>query len=171
MADEKEIKRLTDELNEAKTKLATSEGESKNYKTEAEALKKEKSEGLKKARTEEIKTFCEQMVKDGKMTPAARDIIVNEMDKHAYTDDSGFSIPFDAFKKCIETHSKVFDITEKGKKEGEEEKHEYKDVSEELAVKVKKYMADHKDVNYSEASQAVLDTDEDLAKRYALEDL
>jgi len=169
--DEKEIKKLTDELNEAKTKLATSEGESKTYKAEAEALKKEKSEGLKKARIEEIKTFCEQMVKDGKMTPAARDILVNEMDKHSYTDDNGFSIPFDAFKKCIETHSKVFDTTEEGKEKGDEEDHEYKNVSEELDAKIKKYMVDHKDVNYMEASAAVRESDPDLAKRYMMEDL
>lgn len=166
-----QIKILTDDLNTAKTALQTATDENKTYKAEAEALKQEKSENLKKARTEEIKSFCEEKVKAGTMTPAARDILVKEMDKHTYTDDGGFSIPFDAFKKCIETQSKVFDITEKGTETGDEEKHEYTNVSEELAVKVKKYMADHKDVNYSEASRAVLESDTDLAKRYRDKDL
>ena len=168
---EKEIKRLTDELNAANTKLATSEGESKTYKTELEVLKKEKADGLKTARTDEVKEFCEQMVKDGKMTPAARDILTKDLDKHVYTDEAGFSITFDAFKKCFETHAKVFDITEKGKEGEGEGEGEYKTVSEELAAKTTKYIADHKDVNYAEASKAVLDSDKELAKRYALEDL
>ena len=170
MSDEK-IKQLTDELNAAKADLTKSEGESKTYKAEAEALKKEKADGLKTARTDEIKTFCEQMVKDGKMTPAARDILVNDLEKHVYTDDHGFSITFDAFKKCFETHAKVFDITEKGKEGTGDEQKEYKTVGEELTAKTKKYMADHKDVNYAEASKAVLEGDADLAKRYAYEDL
>lgn len=169
--EEKEIKKLTDELNEAKTKLEKSEGESKTYKAELEVLKKEKADSLKKARTDEIKEFCEQMVKDGKMTPAARDILTKDLDTHVYTDEAGFSITFDAFKKCFETHAKVFDITEKGKDGGDDGDKDYKTVSEELAAKTTKYMADHKDVNYVEASKAVLDSDKDLAKRYALEDL
>jgi len=166
-----EITKLTNELNTAKTALQKASDENKNYKAEAEALKQEKSEGLKKARTEEITTFCEEKVKAGTMTPAARDILVKEMDKHTYTDDGGFSIPFEAFKKCIETQSKVFDITEKGTETGDEEKHEYANVSEELAGKATKYMAEHKDVNYSEASTAVLGADPDLAKRYRDTDL
>ena len=164
--DEKEIKRLTDELNEAKTNLEKATTENKTYKAEAEALKKEKTENLKKARSEEIKTFCEQMVKDGKMTPAARDILIKDLDKHVYTDDAGFSITFDAFKKCIETHAKVFDVTEKGREQAANETKTYKNVAEELTAKVRKYMAEHKDINYTNATRAVFEADPDLAKRY-----
>jgi len=170
MSDEK-IKQLTDELNKAKADLEKSQDENKTYKAEAEALKKEKSESLKTARVDEVKTFCEQMVKDGKMTPAARDILVNDLDKHSYTDDNGFAIPFEAFKKVFETHAKVFDVGEKGQEGGGEEKKEYANAGEELEAKTRKYMADHKDVNYAEASRAVLESDKDLAERYALEDL
>jgi len=168
--DEKEIKRLTDELNQAKTDLQKANDENKTYKAEAEALKKEKSESLKKARVDEIKTFCEQMVKDGKMTPAARDILVNDLDKHSYTDDNGFAIPFEAFKKVFETHAKVFDVSEKGQEgDGDKEKN-YANAAEELADKARKYMAEHKDVNYSDASDAVLRADEDLARRYKMDE-
>jgi len=171
MSDEK-IKQLTDELNKAKADLNKATDENKTYKAEAEALKKEKTASLKKARAEEVKSFCEQMVKDGKMTPAARDILVKDLDTHTYTDEAGFSIPFDGFKKVFETHAKVFDVSEKGKEgEGDDGNKEYKTVNEELAAKTKKYMAEHKDVNYSEASRAVLESDADLAKRYAQEDL
>ena len=119
---------------------------------------------------QEVKAFCEEMVKAGKMTPAARDILAKDFDKHdAYSDEAGFAIPFEAFKKCIETHAKVLPLGEKGQEGGEGETGQYANAAEELEAKTKKYMLEHKDVNYIEASKAVLDADKDLAKRYAME--
>ncbi len=166
-----------DELNDAKVKLSEAsvklaESEAKNTKSEAElkelrekveATEKAHAEKAKTAHADELKTFCEGQVKSGHMTPAARDAIVNGMDKHVYSEDSGYGISFDAFKAFMEKQGKVIDASEKGV-DGEK-KEEFTTAAEELDAKSLKHAAEHK-VSYAEAKRAVIEADDDLATRY-----
>ena len=143
----------------ADEKKAREAAEQKLAEFEAERVKK-----LKEDRTGELKAFCEEQVKAGKMTPAQRDVITA---KHAYADEGGVSIPFDALKEFMDKGGKQLPVGEKGhdKKDGGGESGDFKTVFEEADAVIKKHMTDKK-VSYSEAFRAVLAEDKDLAERY-----
>ena len=155
-----DIKKYQDENAELKAQLKIYE------EREAERLAEEAA--AKKATAETtLKAFCEGMVKEGRMLPAARDIIVNGMNTHSYSEDTGsFSISFDTFKAYAETQAEILDKTEKAEEKSEEEKKQHSDIRSELDSRIKKYMADNSGADYRTAYAAVLSADADLAKRY-----
>ena len=113
----------------------------------------------------DLSEYCEEMVKEGKMTPASRDAISKDMSVHTYTQDSGFSITFDTFKAFVDASAKL-DKDEHGHdNKNESDKKDFKDVNDELHQKTLEYIAEHKDATYADAQLQVIYTDEDLAKR------
>jgi cation transport regulator len=169
---------MTDqEKKDLEAKLATekaarekAEADAKKYSEQLDARKAEDAARKKAECIAEIKTFCEQMVKDGRMLPAGRDIIAGGLDSnlHVYSEDTGFGLSFDQFKKYAELQGKVLPLGEnaKGGKAGTGQ--EFDTAGEELDAKAKKYSRDHK-VSYSDAISAVMAEDKDLAERYANE--
>ena len=159
-----------DDMSEYKEKFEAEETARKaaeaQSKKDAADLKKFKDDQAKKDKTasgESFKTFCEYQVKEGKMTPAARDILTKDTEKLCYTIDDGFSISVESFKEFMEQQGKLLPTKEGGKSD---KKKEYADVQEEVDAKVKKYQADHKEATYQEALDSVFDADEALAKAY-----
>lgn len=168
--DEKEAKIYTDKIAELTAKLATLEPQAedaKKFKAELDAVKKTISEGRKTSQQETLKAFCEQMVKDGKLPPACRDILL-AFDKHGYSEDTGYSLSVDTVISALKTYEKVvLRLDEKGQQK-KDDKTEYKDVGDELHQKVTKHMSEKnmKPEQYGEAAKTVLALDQDLAKRY-----
>jgi len=152
------ISKLESELNEANT-------EKKKYSDLYEKIEQEREAEQKKTRIDEIKAYCEQTVKDGKMLPYQRDILINEIDKRTYTSGDGFSFDFGTVKKLFEKIDKIIDFKEHGAADNKEDKKEYSNVSEEVHVKTQDYSLKNK-VDYSAAMNAVLSADKDLAERY-----
>jgi len=142
------------------------EKEARDYKAELDTIKKADAEKARKTEAENLKSFCETMVEAGKMTPAGRDIILED-GKHAYTEDGKIIIDAERFQKYVETHGKVLDLSEVGGK-GKKEDKNYSTANEELAGKAQKYSVEKK-CDYSTAIQAVLAEDKDLADRYISE--
>jgi hypothetical protein len=122
-----------------------------------------------KARIKAFKDECEALVKDGKLTPAERDKLVEGIPTFKYTED-GFLVPFISLKEVAESRQ-ILDTGEHGEGGGDvKDKKEYESASDELADRAKAYSAKH-NVSYTEAADKVLVADEKLAERYKLEDI
>lgn len=149
------------EAEEKARKIA--EGKADKAAADLKKYKEDRAEADKMTAAESFKTYCEEQVKDGKMTPAARDILTKDMDKLCYAIDIGHSISFDSFKEFMRNQRNLLPSDEKGKSDKEIE---YADVHEEVDAKVKAYMTEHKVDHYQTALDAVLDEDEALARAY-----
>ena len=165
--EEKEKKIFTDKIAELEQKLsdlAPEAAAAKTYKAELDAMKKTISDGRKASQENDLKAFCEQMVKDGKLTPACRDILV-DFGKHSYSEDSGYSMPVSTVIEALKTFEKaVITFDEKGnsnKPKDGGEKHVFQEAEE----KAKAY-AKENSVGLAEAYKAVFKADPDLGDRY-----
>lgn len=150
------------ELEQEKTRSIKVDAELKTYKKKIDDLVAEGEARDKTARTDDIKKYCEDMVKAGKLAPVARDILVKDIDKRNYTKDVGFSFDFETLKKFVEKQN-VMLFGEKGNA-GENE--EYEDIGDEIDKKTKKHMSDKNVKDYSEAMDAILSANPELAKKY-----
>jgi len=170
--DDMPNKELEAKLEAERKTREKAEADAKKYADDLEAERKKNAEKAKKADADEIKTFCEQMVADGKMTPAGRDVITSGLDSglHVYSEVAGWTISFETFKKYAETHGKVLPTGEVATDENDKDKDTktYAGAGAELDAKAKKYSTEHK-VDYGIAVEAILADDEDLAKRYLAE--
>jgi hypothetical protein len=137
--------------------------ESKTYKAQLDAIRKERSDEKMEAKKKVFTDLCNSMVEAGKMPPAVRDTLCN-FDKLTYSDDGGFSISVDTLSDAFKTLSLILDKTEKG----EEKKNNLPEGAtafEEVNIKAKAY-ATEKKVGYADAVKAVLTEDTELADRY-----
>ena len=125
----------------------------------------------------EFKTFCEAQVTAGKMVPAARDILVDGLDKIKFSEGQELNISFDKFKTFCEKTTEILDKTEHGiylppdkrkkttaKKYAEKPGAVFCDVD--IDAETTKYMREHK-VDYAEALSAVLESDPALAEKFS----
>jgi len=170
MAEDKEYqKKYEAELQakiDAETNAKLAEDTAKKYKAKFESQLAEIEKGTKAGRVESLEKFCEEQVKDLRMTPAGRDAIVKALDEntHTYAHETGFAIPVPVFEAFVKTYAKVIDPKEKGKGNGKEG--DFDNVQTEVDFKVKAYMEDHEKIDYTGAMVKVLGKDADLAKRY-----
>lgn len=156
---------MTDDIKKYQDEIASLTSKIKEFEEkEAERIAMELTKA-KETRENDLKAFCESMVKDGKMAPVSRDIIVNAMSKHVYTDGSGFAIDFDVFKEFAESQAKVLNTGEDGAGDNGKTK-TYADINEELDIRTREYMEANDVKSYSEAQIAVIQEDADLAQRY-----
>lgn len=167
MSDETKI--YTDKiaaLEAENASLKEDAAKAKKYEADLEAIRKDQAEKRKTGQQTTLKEFCEQMVKDGKLPPAARDKLC-DFGKLSYSDEAGYSIGVDTIIDVLKTFEKVIlDTSEKGEAGKKEGKTSAKNVYDEVDQKAKAYIKEHKDVSYEDAMQAVLSEDEDLSKRY-----
>lgn len=83
--------------------IKTSEGERDASRIELERIKAENKAKDREMRLTEFKSWCEGEVKAGKMTPAARDILVNDIGKVSFDEESKvISFPADTIKRALE---------------------------------------------------------------------
>lgn len=165
--DDMDQKDYETKLADEKTKREQAEAKAKEYKTKLDAEHRATAEKTKKDRFSEFKTFCEDQVNVGKMTPAARDALCDA--KHVYSDEVGISIDFDAFKAFMEKQGKVLPTKEKShaakKSTDATGSGQYDDAGTELDARARQYAAEHK-IEYAHAVNVVLNDDADLAERY-----
>ncbi len=167
--DDGDIKNKEDNNVDEKLKA---ENEALKKKIEAlqgqlDAMKGKEKEAGQKGEEDKLKAFCEERVKDGKMTPAGRDIILNG-GKHSYAEDNKIILNIEDVQKYMETSWETMDIKELGVKGKTKDNKEYKTADEELAAKAQAYSGEHK-IDYSTAIQAVLAEDHKLATWYVQE--
>jgi len=154
---------FSDKLNTVSEENAGLKAENKKLKakqkeTEAKAFKdlKEKTKG-------DLKSFCDAQVKEGKMLPAQRDALIGEV---CFSDSGDVVIEFSQFKDYVKLAEKVLDKKQSAQDKGND-KENFTDVQDEVDRKVKKFMAEKGEKDYTIAMDAVLDADKDLADRYS----
>jgi hypothetical protein len=164
---EEEIARLkSDHEKEMKGKILFSESDLKKYTDKIGELQAELINTKKTDKVKEYKEFCEKMVMDGKMIPAARDILIADIDKLNFSETDGIVLPFAKFKSFMEKTKEILDKSEKGyhlpteerKKQAKSNYFETKGIKAEgveLDQMAKEYALKNK-VNYAEAISAVL---------------
>jgi hypothetical protein len=172
--DKDETKIYTEKIAELEKIIATLKpeaDEAKKYKADLAALKKIQADERKATQQAELKTFCEQAVKDGKLPPACRDMLC-AFDKHAYSEETGYALPVASVIDMLKTYTKV--ILKLGevatapvgdKKTEGGEKHVFSLVEE----KAKKIMAERKLPTLTDAYKAVFAEDPELAAQYLKE--
>ena len=173
MPDKDDIKIYTDKIADLEKKIADLTPEAaaaKTYKAELDALKKTISDGRKATQEGELKAFCEQMVKDGKLTPACRDILV-KFEKHSYSEDSGYSLPVSTVIEALKTFEKaVITFDEKGnnqKPKDTGDKHVFQEAEEKAKAYAKENGLDlSKEGMMSKAYSEIFRADPDLYGRY-----
>ena len=181
--------KLIEETHAAELKKFTEQREEdlKKFSEERDQLLAEKEKEIKdlkaanleresKNKIATFKTFCEGMVKAGKMVPAARDILVADVDKMEFTEGEDLTISFDKFKAYTEKTAEILDKTEHGfyvppdrrekpksVKYAEKPGVAFENVS--LDEAATKYARENK-VDYSEALAAVIESDPKLAEQF-----
>jgi hypothetical protein len=172
--DEKEFaEKLKVEENAKKAAEATALAEKtarEAAEAELKAFKEEKEKKELETKLASVRTFCEDQVRGGKMTPALRDQLFPK-DKETvvvFTAAGEPVIPFDILKAYTEG-IRVVEFGEKGSAaSGDEHKDE-----EGLApgvildARAKKFIAEKKAQTYSEAFKMALTADPELAKLYS----
>ena len=113
-----------------------------------------------------FKTFCEDNVKAGKLTPASRDKLVNIIDKKEFTDgNTEILFTVDDVKEIIENSAVILKPGEMGQGTGNKPNAQYTDAGAEVAKLTKEYMNEFK-VDYDIALNAILTNNTELANDY-----
>lgn len=172
-----ELKKFTEQQEQALKSF--SEEKDKILAEKNREIEELKAANLKRESENKIatfKTFCEDMVKAGKMVPAARDILVADIDKMEFSEGENFTISFDKFKTYTEKTAEILDKTEHGfyVPKDKREKSTVKTYSgksgavfenTDLDEKALAYAREHK-VDYAEAMAIVLESDPKLAEQF-----
>jgi hypothetical protein len=106
------------------------------------------------------------MVEEGKMPPAMRDKLVG-FDKMNYSEDAGYSVPVESLIDALKCFDKIILKTDEKAESKSDEKETFENVYVEVDTRAKKHATDNK-VTYSQAVQAILSADKELADRYAV---
>ncbi len=178
--DNKALEALTKRLDTLDVNLAESKAEIVTLKADKAKAEKERDEAVeaveakaaeftekaKATSTQEFVDFCEQSVKDGKLTPAARDALTKDLKESAnFSDESELLLPAAVVVDFVE---KVGEYLPQGENGGKGKEKSDKPASEQLVEAANKYAAEHK-VSFSEATTAVLTADAELRGAYDAE--
>ena len=153
-------KSLVDEL---KANHSEKENEVVKLKQQLKDAEKREYEKAVTERSTEMEAWAEVMVKEFKMLPAGRDLLLKE-GARLYTKDEGYSVPFTTFKAYVEMQAKVLDpkevtLTDKAKDKT------YTDISSKVDAMAREYAAEHK-IEYGTALTAIFEKHPDLSGDY-----
>lgn len=163
---QEKLDKITGQLTTLTATNTTLKAENKDLKAKLEKQEKKAFSELKDSNAQALKTFCDEQVKEGRMLPAQRDILCRDGDKLCFTDTGDITIGLEQFKKYVELTGKVLDKKQHAEG-GDGNKESFTDVQQEVDTKTLKFMADKGEKDYTIALDAVLDADQDLAKRYS----
>ena len=159
---------LERKLAEEKAAREKAEADAKRLSDEAAARKKADAEAAKKHAGEDLKTFCEQAVKDGKMTPAARDAVCADLTVHRFSEEApedGYAMTIATFQAFMEKQGKLLPDGEKAHA-GKGGAADTGDAGKDVDAAARKHMSESGEKSYTVAVEHVLRTDTDLAARY-----
>ena len=166
---ENEKKVYEDQIAAKEAALKDAESKVKEAEAKLKTYEENKAKELRAKHETEFKSFCEDLVKSGKLMPTDRDKYFSDMGNLYYDPDKGFMIPVEAFKAYTAGVEAFIEFDEKGvarKKEQQREK-TYNTAADELADRAQEYAEKNK-VSYAEASDAILRTDKELAERWKM---
>jgi len=175
-----ELKKFTEEQ-DAKLQKFTEDNDKllAEKNKEIEDLKAANLKREQENKITEFKTFCEAQVTAGKMLPAARDILIADLDKMEFSEGEDFSIPFDKFKSFQEKTGEILDKSERGiylppgernKNKGKSTKYAERPgaVLEDMDIdKAAITYARENKVEYSEALAIILDENPAMAEAFS----
>lgn len=171
LEEDMDVKELEAKIKNYESEIARLKGEGEEARAEVIELRKFKEQQVlvvRQNRFDEVKAFCEEMVKAGKMTPAVRDkVIASEKELH-YSEEAGFAFPFAILKDYAKSVKAILEFDEKGMEKDKRQAsytHAPTEVDRRAQDLIKK--GDFKAEQYSEAVRAVLSADEELARQYA----
>lgn len=145
------IKELEDKLKENDNQIKTLSTQVSEYSEKDKTKDRELSELKVKLRKTEYETFCEDLMKEGRLTPVQKTKVIDFMeimDGHGEYEfsEGGKKASLEAFKDFLKTMPKVIEFKEIATK-GKARPSEIEDKREEL---ISEYMEKHK-VEYKEA--------------------
>ena len=140
------IKKYKEDLDEANKKISVIASEAKEYKERLEKIQAEQEEDKKNRGIEDIKKYCEDQVKAGKLSPAARDILLSNINQKTYTEKEGFNFSFAQVKEILEKQY-TLDMTERTRHDTDKD---FDDSGDGINNKVVKY-AREKKLTYADA--------------------
>ena len=157
-----ELKQYKEDLENANKKAELAAQEAKEYKEKLEKMEAQKLEDSKNRETENIKKYCEDQIKAGKLAPAASEIILQDIDKKIYTEDNKFSFSFSQIKDILEKQYTI-DMNEQTRYTNNEDKAD--NIDDVINKKVNEHMKSQK-MTYTEAMKDLLATNQEFAKMY-----
>ena len=174
---EAQINKLSEDRDEELKKFSEEQAAKVAEKeAEIEALKTANLKRENENKIETFKAFCEAQVSAGKMVPAARDILIKDIDKMEFAEGQEFYISFDKFKEFSEKTAEILDKTEYGiykppQKRALENKTSKKVLGgvmefADLDAAANKIMSERK-CSYEEATIMALDENPSLAQRFS----
>lgn len=168
MPDE-DVKVYKDKAESERVAREKAEADLKKFKDDKATEDKKRMTEKKDAIVKELKTYCDDQIKAGKMSPAAVDILFKE-DVRKFSEQEGdFIITLDNFKKFMETNDKL-DLDEHGERKKKDFSNA-ENANDKLDMATKKFMDDHKIKSYAEAQAKVVAANPQLAQDAIDEDL
>lgn len=164
-----QIKKFEEDLKAAKDAETAALAKATAAEQELRTFKEAENKKARDAKQNDVKAFCEQAVKDGKMPPFVRDAIFPAEKDSVITfseDGSSVLLPFDVLKTFIEK-VKVMDFSERGADEKDKADLSDKSAGEIVDLRVRDLIDAKKAKTYSEALERVIAEDPELAVEYA----
>jgi hypothetical protein len=164
-----QIKKFEEDLKAAKDAETAALAKATAAEQELKTFKEAENKKARDAKQSDVKAFCEQAVKDGKMPPFVRDAMFPaEKESVVMFSEDGSSVllPFEVLKTFIEK-VKVMDFSEKGADDKEKADLSDKSPGEIVDIRVRGLIDAKKAKTYSEALARVIVEDPELAVEYA----
>ena len=171
MAELKELQEKLEELSSQVVKLTDANAQLKKDNEEKDKkLEEQREKEIKFAQEnsqKELFDFCEQLVKDGKMLPAQRDILCDK--EKVNFSDNAVVITFSKFKDYAEKGGKLLDKSDHAESDDgtKDDEKKFSDPQDEVEARIEKYQEENPDAKYEEALFEVLDKDKKLAEAYS----
>jgi hypothetical protein len=161
--DEKKYQEM---LDAEKAQREAAEAEAREYKAKYEAEQERQAAERKAQREAQFKAYCEEQVQAGKMTPAAREVLVKDLDRRCYTDAAGLQFGPEDIRAVFDAQGKVLPEGQKAEGDGNGAGgRSYERAGIEVDRRAKTRAAERK-LDYSAALKAVLAEDAELARAY-----
>jgi hypothetical protein len=161
-----DVKQYEEQVATAKAAESAALAAKETAETALKEFKEAESAKVRERSVSEVKAFCEQAVKDGKLPPFVRDAMFPKEGQVLTFSDTGVAmLPFEVLKTFVEK-VKGFDFSEKGASVKGKDLSE-KNPGEIVDIRARELLDAKKCKTYSEAFKRVLSDDPELAKDYA----
>lgn len=164
-----QIKKFEEDLKAAKDAETAALAKATAAEQELKTFKESENKKARDAKQNEVKAFCEQAVKDGKLPPFMRDAMFPKDKDTVITfseDGQSVMLPFEVLKTFVEKVKGV-DFSEKGADDKDQKDLSEKSAGEIVDIRARDLIDSKKCKTYSEAFNRVIKEDPVLAEEYA----
>ncbi len=161
-----DVKQYEEQVATAKAAEVAALAAKEKAETELREFKEAEEVKVRQRSESEVRLFCEQAVKDGKLPPFVRDAMFPKEGQVLTFGETGtVMLPFEVLKTFIEK-VKVMDFSEKGAS-GKGPDLSDKNPGEIIDMRARELLSSKKCNTYSEAFSRVISEDPELAKEYS----